>query len=292
MAFSQRVIRMRDSSNLSEIEGMNDASAIAAESIEMVSSKETNQIGAPRASSLYGACMRKLVLGTLQCRSEDQWEGVKDRLTYGIGNAIHFWVQNTGELFGSRRRGWWRCTACNKVRYFGAPPRSKCENCGARKEATIYHEHSLKMTGEYEATGHPDMFFEKVKGIFRLAEIKSISGDAFPKLKAPMIQHEWQLLAYMWGCAKDKTLPVKTDPKVGYVVYVSKKHHADILPVKMFVVKANRYILDQIKAKLKSYKAGIKDPKNSLPERASACTKNFQCYQASSCVCRPECKKA
>jgi len=277
---------------LTEADKSNDPAVVASANIELAAEKETGAIGAPRASGLYGACMRMHVLGTEFNRTKTQWSSFRGKLTFGLGNAFHYWMQNEPDLFGNRRRGWWRCRACNRIRYFGAPPKTKCEFCGARKEATVYQEHFMELREPFMVTRHQDLFLEKHKGVFRVVEAKSMNGERFEALKAPMAPDEWQIQTYMWGSQFDKKLPVDIDHDVGYLCYISKKEFAKILPVKMFVVERNQYTVNMIKGKLKEYQDGIKHFPEQLPAPASACKKsNFESYAAKKCPVADLCKE-
>lgn len=270
---------------LDEVEKHGDAAAIAAQVVDLHARVETSIIGAPRASKLYDACMRQHVLGTHFSVELTQRIAFKQKVTFSMGNAVHWWMQNKSDVFGLRRIGWWRCVACKKVLYFGRPPKKRCPHCKAYPEAIHYHEHYLNLKSPLAVTGHPDMFFEKQKGLFRVTEIKTMNGDEFERLAAPVIGHEWQVQTYMWGCnQKGAGLPVPIDPAVGYVCYVSKKQHRDILPLKMFPIRRDDQLLRRAKAKLKQYKEGRQDFPNNLPELHSECERrNFNAYRARSC---------
>ena len=285
MTFAARVIRMKKGAGggLTEGDKSNDPAVVASANIELAAEKETGAIGAPRASSLYGACMRMHVLGTKFNRTKTQWSSFRGKLTFGIGNALHFWMQNEPDLFGDRRRGWWRCAGCNRIRYFGAPPKTKCEFCGARKEATFYQEHFMELRDPFMVTGHQDLFLEKRKGVFRVIEAKTMAGHLFEKLKAPMAQDEWQLQTYMWGSQLDKKLPVEIDHDVGYLCYIAKQEFAKMLPVKMFPIEKNQYTLNLIKGKLKQYKDGMKHFPEKLPPKSQTCIRNPSGYAARQC---------
>lgn len=113
LSFAQRVIRMRKQANpsLTDIELTGDGSQIASTVVKLAPDVETNDIRWPRASSLYSACMRMYVLGTKHMLKDKSWIGITMRVTYGIGKALHWWIQNTGDVLGNRRRGWFRCLA-------------------------------------------------------------------------------------------------------------------------------------------------------------------------------------
>jgi len=297
VSFARRIVRIgrpvERKIDLDDVERSGNPNAIAANVVELQTEVEKMRIGGPRASSLYGACIRMHVLGTIYKREKKQWESFKDRVTFGIGNAIHFWMQNTPDVFGSRRRGWWKCSACGRVRYFGGPPRRPCEHCGAKKTATFYHEHYMKVREPLIVTGHPDMFWEKTNKVFRVCELKSISGEMFPSLAAPLIAHVWQVQTYMWGSEFDKSLPIDVDRNVGYILYVSKKEHTDQIPVKMFPVKRDEALVLRIRAKLGAYVRGMKEYPKWLPPMDSHCeTSKLSSYRARFCPVREECGRA
>jgi hypothetical protein len=292
MSFAKRVVRMRTrAAILSTAEKSSDPFAIAAENIHMKGELDDLQhVREPRASSLYQACMRMHVLGTHYGTTYQNWNGLRDRLVYGIGNSVHWWLQNTPDVFGDRRRGWWKCQACGETRYFGAPPTKRCKYCNALPAASIYHEHEMIIQKPYPLRGHPDMFFEKIKGIFRVSELKSMSGEEFPKLKYPDISHLWQLNAYIWGGAYDTTLPVPLDQEVGYIVYVAKKEQKGTLPIKMFACQRDEALIGRIKRKLGVYRDGCVDFPKNIPLPLDECVKtNFSVYKAKTCPTLKEC---
>jgi len=264
--------------------------AAAAEFLELSTDVERHVVGWPRASSLYKACMRLHVLGTRSASEKKAYVDFKSKMIYGLGNAWHYWIQNSPEMFGDRRQGWWKCSACGRVLYFGGPPRKNCTNCGARKEAIVYREHTLK-SKKLMVTGHPDLFLLRYPGTpLRVVELKSLSGDLYPKLIAPDIEHQWQIETYMMACSVDKNLPVETDREIGYIGYFSKKPIANDLGVKFFTHKTSRPLVNRIKAKLKTFRDGLKNYPEDLPQPVSACSNsNFTSYHAKMCPCKQEC---
>jgi len=289
MSFASRVVRMsKGAVALTAAESKGDSAVIAFENLELFSKAEEKVIGAPRASSLYESCVRMLVIGTKNRVVRKSWDSLNDRMIFLIGHAVHYWAQNTPDLFGNRRRGWWRCSACGAIRQFGPPPTTKCEKCGARPEASIYAEHYFKLKDPFYVTGHSDMFIEKKKALFRVVELKTISGDAFSKLRAPLVQHEWQVLTYLLGVAHDKTLPVSIDSRAGYIVYISKKFTTKEAPVKMFLIKKNPLIQQKIKEKLMLYKNAI-DGGPLPPPKPSCLQSKFGNYEAKFCPVRKQC---
>lgn len=291
-----RVIRLRPPAapvGLTDVEKSNDPISISAELVDLSRHSPVEYpITKPRASSIQSACMRMHVLGVKKERSRTERDSLQSRMTFGLGNAWHWWVQNTPAVFGDRRRGWWRCTACGKVRYFGAPPRKLCEHCGARKEATVYHEHSIDLDSPYQVTGHPDMFIERHPGVFRFCELKSLAANEFLKLYSPSAEHEWQLMTYMWASEFDTRIPVDVDRNVGYIMYLSKGVQTTMLPVKTFVVIRNDDMIRRITRKLATYSEGIRNFPKSIPTPIDECVRgNFTNYRAKFCPVLKECMR-
>jgi len=266
-----------------------DPETLASKFLTLNEPPEIGEVSWPRASSLYDACMRMHVLGTKSHATKQQWLSFKTRMLFGIGNAVHFYAQNTDWLFGDKRRGWWKCLSCRKILYFGAPPRARCPHCNAHHEAIAYYEHPVRLREPFMVTGHVDMFLERIERL-RVVDFKTMAGPLFDKLKAPLVEHEWQVQTYMWGCSIDKRLPVKIDPEVGYIAYISKGYHADSLPLKMFPVKKSAALRGRIKAKLLTFKTGFENYPKDLPAPDKKCARSdFGSYQANQCPCKKEC---
>jgi hypothetical protein len=303
MSFTKRMVRMRQEAGIIEAphsKSPTDSSALAAEHIQLKLEVEEKDISWPRASSLYKCCIRQHVIGDILGKKVKDFLYIKDKLTYGIGNAVHYWLQNTPDILGDKRRGWWKCLACRKVLYFGGPPTRKCPNCGAYPEAISYKEHYIRGVGQdddgdprYFQTGHPDMFLEKKNSsLLRVAEFKTIGSEDFDKFKAPLIEHEWQLQDYMWACSLDERLPVKIDPNVGYILYICKRHRVKDLPFKMFKVRRNEEMLNRIKEKLDLFRTGRINFPNQLPAPDPRCLRGgMDSYMTKSCVVREDCLK-
>jgi len=291
-----RTIRLgKASPALSVLEKSGDPNALAAEFVKLTIESEESPIGRPRGSSLYDACMRMHVIGTKEKVRKVQWDGTRDRLIFGIGNALHYWVQNTGDVLGDKRVGWWRCEACGSTMYFGEPPKRKCTRCGARKEAIRYHEHTIDMRRPWPVTGHPDMFVIRSTGnvkLLRVVEVKTIDGDSYESLVAPLIAHQWQLQTYMWACSIDQTIPMQVDSAVGYLLYISKKTREKQLPFKVYPVVKDPLMLTRIQAKLTQYSYGMKGYPNSIPKVLADCERSdFAGSRAKFCPVLQHCKR-
>ena len=298
MEFVKRVVRLKETKpQLSPLERTGDPQVVASSFVDLHATKEFKPIKAPRASSLYKACMRKHVIGTVLKLSEPDYAGgVRSKLIYGIGNSVHYWLQNSPDVFGNARVGWWKCQACGTVRYFGLPRNTACKKCGAKPEATIYYEHGISLTKPYIMTGHPDMFFKIVptdaQAVIRGAELKTMEGEAFDSLVAPLIEHVWQSQTYMWACAYDKKLPVKVDKNVWLIFYITKRGRAKEFPLKCFPIVRDTLLIKRITDKLDSYQKGLVNYPKNLPAPAVTCSrKNFTCWEAKSCVALDECRR-
>lgn len=243
----------------------------------------------PRASGLYKDCMRQLVLCTQFEVPLVSWVDYSLKIVFEIGNAVHFWAQNTPVIFGKNRYGFWECLSCGSVSTFGTAP-SRCNKCGANKKAISYKEYSLSMTTPYYITGHPDLFRKGENGQFHVVEIKTIDGNLFDSLVAPNIEHSWQVHAYMWSCARTKLESnIKVSPNLGYITYISKTRKVKELPTKTFKVKYDAHIMNTIKKKLREYKIGIEG--GELPPVNQLClNSNFDNYMARGCPVISKCK--
>lgn len=251
--------------------------------------QDSREIYYPRASSLYKECIRMTTLGYMLGKRLTNYVTMKQRITFGKGNSYHTWIQNTPDLFGDNRVGWWECFGCGHVRYFGHPPTKPCPNCGAAVDATFYREHFMRAEWDYFLTGHPDMFLSQ-NGKVYVAELKSIQYKDFAVLADPVIEHKWQILSYMMGLQHDSTLPVKVQPDMGFVVYISKAEAKKDFPVKIFPVTSDDYIQGQIKDRLKLFADGIQDFPNHLPPVNDKCVKSgWDSYQAKQCPVINQC---
>ena len=248
---------------LSEIEKVGAPEAIASIYCHTEADSSQKPIGPPRASSIYDCCVRFHSIGFKCNYPEYRYVNVSSRVTFSLGNSIHTWIQNTPDVLGDKRTGWWRCQACRHT-FWGTAPSGYCLSCGAPDLVLSYREHNLHTLEPYPSSGHPDMFI-KVEDKYRVVEIKTIAGEAFDKLFAPLVEHRWQIQHYMWGCSEDQQIPVEVDPLVGYILYVSKKPSWKTLPYKMFVEVKSNDILKKIKGKLKEFHSSLANPSYCAP---------------------------
>jgi len=264
--------------------------AKASELVSVHGKKETRKISFPRASSLYNACMRQHVLCTVTAAEVTSELFLASKIVYGFGNAIHFWLQNSPDMLGDNRIGWWRCASCGKVLYFGKPPKSGCSYCGGSRNAILYKEHFMRINGRFKVTGHPDMFFQTQGQRVRVMEFKTMEGGAFEGLKAPLVEHVWQVGTYVRFLKEDSRMPVKVDDRYGAILYITKRFKSGQFPAKLFAVELTDALSARIEGKLGEFAKGLERAPDWLPDPHAECrTHGFRNYRAKSCPCRQEC---
>jgi len=296
--FVKRVVRIKEKAEEPFDPGVEKATspeALAAQHVEISGEVRTVRVGPPSGSTLYADCIRMRVIAALHKLSAKKYPlPTGQRLIFGMGDAFHKKAQNEPFLFGDRRCGWWECSACGAVLYFGFPPKRRCSKCGARAEAIRYKEHSLALTDPLVIFGHPDLFLTSIHNpaaLPRVSELKTMEGEMFEKLKGPLIQHVWQVCTYVFGCKQDKSLPIKIDGSIGYIVYMSKRPRKKNFPVKMFEVNTRANVMRRVREKLKAYTVGVR--KGELPEPLKVCVnKEFKNWEAKSCPAKRICMGA
>lgn len=276
-----------------QAEKSNNVQAVTAENINIISAKEVQTVLYPRASSIYDECMRMHVLCTKLKKKRTKWVTVQLGVTFGIGNAVHKWLQNDQKVLGGRQVGYWRCLACNKLSAFGRFPLIKCK-CEANLTAYIYHEYSLKMEHPVRVTGHPDLFLDKGNRIIRVAEFKTMKRDEFVTLPHPLVKHVWQIMIYMRLCNRVKDPPpVKIDETMGYIIYVCKEHtDRSTLPYKVFPVRFDKEIFKMVVDRLLEYQKGVDEFPMAMPIVHKDCCggRGFDSFRANSCPVKNECQ--
>lgn len=255
--------------SLSEIELNGEPEDVASIHLNLGRSESDVLVDTPRASSLYASCMRMHCLAKVAGLVAREKLDIGTKITFGIGKAVHRWIQNSSEVFGDNKVGWWKCLACGETLSFSIRPSGECPKCNARNDAFEYEEHYVTTREPYMCGGHPDLFIScNNNPKIRVVEIKTKASDAFKKLVYPDIEHQWQLQYYMWACSSDGSIPMEVDPLVGYVLYVSKGALWNKLPLKMFPVKKDLNIIQHIKQKLRLYHECVNGESGYPPVRA------------------------
>lgn len=264
-------------------EDFGDAQGLALSFFNSRSQRQTKETWLPRASGIYDCCIRQNVLCTLHEKVGYGFVTLRDAITFGFGNAIHVWVQNTDELILDRR-GYWLCLQCRTLSKFGPKPKA-CKKC--KGDRFLYEEAELQ-EGALPITGHPDLFIKR-GGPIRLVELKTISERGFNDLSfAPLVSHQWQVLSYMMLLDDPVVLPgVKIDTSAAYVIYFSKGTAGREFPAKAFIVERSEIVEEDIRLKLAQYSDGIKT--GELPEQHRECAASYDCWRAKRCPCLKEC---
>lgn len=279
--------------DLSPTERTGDPEAITTQLLNVGSIQRDKRILYPRASGIYKDCMRCYAMGHIYKLKAKEYITFSRQLTFDIGNAVHRWLQNSPDYYGDQRRGYWQCLSCNNVTYFSKPRITPCAKCGANPTAFEYKEALLILKEPYNISGHPDMFIsaEHTEGRIRVMEFKTMDGDKFSSLKAPLVEHVWQVNAYMWMCHEDPIqLPAKIDTKLAYIVYISKKEKQGVLPIKTFVVKRSTDVINGIKEKLAIFNQAVKT--KVLPPPNLECVKTgFNGWSSRFCPLKLACQK-
>ena len=280
-------------SELTQIEKTGDPELITREFVSVKSSIDKKKLPRyPRASAIYHDCMRQLVLINRYQIQDTKYNKFHQNVVFSIGNAVHFWAQNTKSFIDdSYRRGLWKCRSCGFLSEFSGVISVACPSCGAKKSSFEYFEYPLKIEKPLYLTGHPDMFVEKPDNNYRVVEFKTINGNDFDKLKAPLIEHVWQVHSYMWGLSKDtlfKLLPF--DNKISYIMYISKDMKINSSPVKTFIIKRESSVEKEILNKLVKFKEGYLG--GDLPPPSDLCVSaGYSTYVAKNCPALAQCKK-
>jgi len=241
-----------------------------------------------RLSNISKACPRESVLGFRHELELQTRLGIQQRTTFDLGNAFHEWMQNTPAYFGNRRVGWWQCMACGHVR-FGYPPKAKCQ-CGAAVKAIRYKEHYMRLDNPL-VSGHPDLFYAVTKDDVRVMELKTVNGDEFKKLTAPLSDHVFQVNGYMHYLRMDKTLPIRLNGDTAFIIYASKQHTVTTIPYKAFLIKRSAEIVAVIEKMLEEFTQGINDTAY-LPSLLAECEQTgWNCARARRCPVLDYCKE-
>jgi hypothetical protein len=243
-----------------------------------------------RCSGLHNVCLREQVLGWRTDKKVKISHRDSMQVTFDIGNAFHEYLQNSPKYLGRKRLGWWQCTACGWT-VFSRKWKQPCKRCGASNRAFRHKEHSMVIRKPFRLTGHPDDFLEVGPGDIRTLELKSIEGEAFKKLRAPLGDHVIQVHGYMVGLKYDATLPIKVNIESALIVYVTKKM-VQGLPFKAFHVRRTPAIEQTVLHLVEKFTKAIEE-KDYLPGPLPECSRStFGSGRPRRCPLRKECVDA
>lgn len=173
--------------------------------------------------------------------------------------------------------GVWKCKcgAHEKQGYF-APEWQACGRC--RTLPDNYHEYSL-LDHEAGVVGNPDMLLRVAEPLY-VMECKSMNGEDFDALQAPMPDHIYQGAGYRRLGLKNG-LPI-ADKII--IIYVTKKFKFGS-PYKEFHVDVNKpeidRVLDGAWAKARLIRQSRKD--NRIPDATQRVCKSMNSPQAKAC---------
>lgn len=215
------------------------------------------------ASDIYDFCPRRYALYKLNknINVQELFADVSTALTFEIGKKIqNIIIENAPSLMGI-----WVCDSCFREHY-GIRPK-KCNNCFSKK--FIYKEVEIKYNcGDYILMGHIDMIHKEVDNSV-VVEIKSINPEDFDLLTSPKLQHEYQVMTYLYLIKENKKLKdklikeFKLTSKYGYILYVCKTKKKE--PFKLFIVKLSKSFNNKMNSYLESLKTFSET--KILPER-------------------------
>lgn len=258
----------------------------------VLSSERTREIPRfPRSSAMYSDCIRQLILCRSMKKEIDRFSNPSLQMTFEIGNAVHHWIQNTPNILGNNRYGKWQCTSCNYTTLFRGPITGDCPRCSAKATAFVYKEIGLVLNNPYYLSGHPDMFVKTGNDIYNILEIKTINSNDFRSIKAPLINHLYQIHSYMLLTSYKKfKLSAHISNKESYVLYISKAHESSNYPAKLYKITRDKNITKDILSKLKSFKQGIENKILSNPDDTCV-NSGFVNYKSKSCPVSAICKE-
>lgn len=247
------------------------------------------------ATSLIGMCERREVLASLAGASAVSTRQVMGalRIVWALGRAAENHVRDQF-VKAEQRRGIharWVCR-CGQTEQEGLWEQLTCPVCDQpvdRFRELALWDHDAKIVG------NPDLMYDLPhSGNRRVVEIKSIAGQAYKELVAPVPDHVLQAHLYRRMLIGGDVVP---DESVS-VVYVSKEFTPR--PYKEFTVPITREISETLDGlwerayRIKEWKqARAEGRRPPLPPRLEACSrpdtgKAKGCDQCSACFSREE----
>lgn len=213
------------------------------------------------ASDVYNFCPRRYALYQKYPDAPIQNKVItaSQALNYALGIKIQeIVVENSLGLVGI-----WECKLCRRT-YYGIMPK-KCNTCISSR----FKYRELEIKHKDMIVGHIDMVYRKTDESI-IVEIKSMKPEEFKNLDKPKLQHEYQVMTYLYLInrtkLKNKILKdLKVTGKYGYILYVCKTAMQE--PFKLFTIKYKREFgrkLDKHLEDLENF-MNAKEPK--LPER-------------------------
>ena len=238
-------------------------------------------------SQIYYMCPKQTALDTIYPENiPTSTHGPALERIFGIGHALHEWIQNRWVGRSKKLIGEWLCRACG-TRTEGSMP-EECESCGAAWTAITYIEPTLRHEA-LNIVGHCDgiVLLDEEKYVF---EIKTINPDAFDKLKKPLPANYFQVNIYMH----------LTDIPRAVILYINKSNGR----LKEFHLERDDSVWSRVRNKIGWVYAFMRElraahgeiPYGTLDAMPSACStptywRAERCHQSGPCFgCRPKSK--
>ncbi len=242
-----------------------------------------------RCSTIHSVCVREQILGWRLDKQVRSHVDSSLQMTFDIGNAVHFYIQNSKQYFGDKQIGYFECMACGHV-VFGRKGRLQpCQNCKAHQRAFFYKEHHMSIRKPFRLSGHQDLFLEVSLGDVRIADIKTLKTDLWKKLEEPYADHKIQVHGYMIGAEYDTKFPIKVRSDRALLIYVPKEMVKG-LPFKAFHVRRDDSIVSMIVDELELFRDAYND-ESIIPPLHQLCERSeFGNYQSRSCPVLNECR--
>jgi len=248
-----------------------------------------------RLSELAVFCPREYVLGYKYGKVKEAFTEYPLMQQFELGSALHFWYQNFSKVFKDVLYGYWRCWACGNLRgkgksFFGTRKEVKatpCEHCGAKPDATFYHEFYFRVDEPYRVVGKIDGFIMKDNELY-IIDFKTF----FEKGDFPKPQDKIQLAGYMFFyelLPDDLKLSYKVNTSAGYLYYISKKfNYRD--SILAYEVQKEDKLIEPIKKNVGMFTRGVKE--GIIPEPFDICIRSgWSRGKAKNCYLRDLCRQ-
>lgn len=175
---------------------------------------------------------RNAIVTATGIKPPSEYVSTASRVTYTQGRLLQDqvvnWCADMGIAVGD-----WKCAACGKLHRFQKRP-LKCDNglgqftggpqmnCGARD----FHPVEVRFTSPLSGiSGGFDMIVNLGSPKLRLTEIKTIKGEDFKALAAPLAEHKLRTALYLRIAAESQhPLSGHVDDQIATVLYLSKGH--------------------------------------------------------------------
>lgn len=240
-------------------------------------------------------CPRQYALMDLtKKKGKDRFISTALRITFDVG-------RNTQKMFNEKwlkdkMVGDWQCSSCKSERSMCKKPKGHCGKSGIYCNWE-YEEPRVTSTVTGVSCGL-DALLDLDQDKLVLTEVKSMKGEDFKKLEAPLAEHRLRTQLYLDSVA-DSDLKDKVNSNWAIILYVSKAygnkvapsilggvHDDHFSPFKEFIIKADPEAIKMYKRKALAVKkfreedAGIPLGicKTTLEKRAKYCPMIKECF--------------